>query len=85
MMPTQYCHLQRGIFLQDEYFDKQTATVDTGYKIVPRGYFTYRSMSDTGSFTFNIQNIVEKGIVSPAYPVFYASKVSTKFLYTLFE
>lgn len=73
---------QSGIYLQDEYFDKQTASNDTtGYKIVPRGYFTYRSMSDTGSFTFNIQNTVEKGIVSPAYPVFFASKVNAKFLY----
>jgi type I restriction enzyme S subunit len=27
-------------------------------------------MSDTGEFFFNIQNIVDVGIVSPAYPVF---------------
>ena len=27
-------------------------------------------MSDTGEFRFNLQNIIEKGIVSPAYPVF---------------
>lgn len=60
-----------GIFLQSEYFNKQAASQDnTGYKIVPRGYITYRSMSDTGEFHFNVQNIVDNGIVSPAYPVF---------------
>jgi type I restriction enzyme S subunit len=60
-----------GIYLQSEYFKKQTASTDTtGYKIVKKGNFTYRSMSDTGEFTFNIQNLVDKGIVSPAYPVF---------------
>ena len=60
-----------GIFLQSEYFNKQAASQDNiGYKIVPRGYITYRSMSDTGEFHFNVQNIVDIGIVSPAYPVF---------------
>ena len=60
-----------GIKLQSDYFTKDVSSKDnTGYKIVPKGYFTYRSMSDTGSFTFNIQNIVDIGIVSPAYPVF---------------
>lgn len=72
-----------GIFLQSDYFLKQTASADTtGYKIVPKGYFTYRSMSDTGYFTFNIQNIVDKGIVSPAYPVFFVKEdVLSDFLY----
>ncbi len=60
-----------GICLQSNYFSKQTASKNNiGYKIVPRGHFTYRSMSDTGIFKFNLQNIVDKGIVSPAYPVF---------------
>ena len=60
-----------GIILQNEFFNKQAASLDnTGYKIVPFGFITYRSMSDTGEFHFNIQNITENGIVSPAYPVF---------------
>ena len=60
-----------GIVLQSEYFNKQAASQDTtGYKVVPRGYITYRSMSDTGEFHFNEQKIVDFGIVSPAYPVF---------------
>ena len=63
-----------GMYLQTEYFNKEAASDNTtGYKIIPRGYCTYRSMSDTGLFTFNIQNLVEKGIVSPAYPVFSAN------------
>ncbi len=60
-----------GIVLQSEYFNKQTASQDTtGYKILPKGYITYRSMSDTGEFHFNEQKIADYGIVSPAYPVF---------------
>jgi type I restriction enzyme S subunit len=71
-----------GIFIQGEYFNRQTASDDTtGYKVVPRGYFTYRSMSDTGGFTFNQQNVVEKGIVSPAYPVFKIVNMDEKFFY----
>ena len=60
-----------GIKIQDDYFNRQTASENNiGYKIIPRNYITYRSMSDTGDFYFNIQNIIDIGIVSPAYPVF---------------
>lgn len=70
-----------GMYLQTEYFNKEAASDNTtGYKIIPRGYCTYRSMSDTGLFTFNIQNLVEKGIVSPAYPVFLANNYSNEFI-----
>lgn len=62
---------KRGMFLQDEYFSKQVASQDnTGYKIMVRGDFTFRSMSDNGIFVFNQQNIVDKGLISPAYGVF---------------
>ena len=62
-----------GIYYQNEYFNKEAASEDTtGYKIVPKGYCTYRSMSDTGVFSFNQQNLIDYGIVSPAYPVFYS-------------
>ena len=70
-----------GMYLQTEYFNKEASSDNTtGYKIIPRGYCTYRSMSDTGLFTFNIQNLVEKGIVSPAYPVFSANNYSNEFI-----
>ncbi|GAW98730.1 restriction endonuclease subunit S [Secundilactobacillus mixtipabuli] len=63
---------RRGIFLQKEYYDgHQVASKDnTGYNIVPFGYFTYRHMSDDTTFMFNINNIVPFGIVSTLYPVF---------------
>lgn len=73
---------QNGIVKQSEYFSKQTASQDnTGYKVVPKGYFTYRAMSDTNVFQFNIQDIVDRGIVSPVYPVFKATKINKTYLY----
>ena len=64
-----------GITFQNEYFNKQAASNNnTGYKIIPKGFITYRSMSDTGKFHFNIQDITDIGIVSPAYPVFNIKK-----------
>ena len=64
-----------GIFLQSDYFNKQVASRDnTGYKIIRRGQFTYRAMSDTGEFFPNMLDCTEIGIVSPAYPVFEISK-----------
>lgn len=67
---------RKGIFLQTEYFSgKQIASADnTGYNIVPYGYFTYRHMSDDEIFYFNINDIVENGIVSTLYPVFTTTK-----------
>lgn len=66
---------RRGIFLQEEYFNKQVASKDnTGYNIVPRNYFTYRHMSDDSIFYFNINSIVDYGIVSTLYPVFTTDK-----------
>ncbi|MBE6877274.1 MAG: restriction endonuclease subunit S [Ruminococcus sp.] len=67
---------RKGIFLQTEYFSgNQIASADnTGYNIVPYGYFTYRHMSDDEIFYFNINDIVENGIVSTLYPVFTTTK-----------
>ena len=60
-----------GLYLQSEYFNKQVASKDnTGYKIIKRGQFTYRAMSDTGEFFPNMLDCTDIGIVSPAYPVF---------------
>lgn len=74
---------RRGMFLQDEYFSKQVASKDNiGYKIMSRGDFTYRSMSDDGTFVFNKQDIVDKGLISPAYGVFAPNKhMDADFLY----
>jgi len=77
---------RKGIFFQSDYFNKSVASNDnTGYKVISFGEFTYRAMSDDGTYTFNIQEICDKGIVSPAYAVFKAkeSVAVSKFLYYL--
>lgn len=62
---------REGLFLQKDYFTRDVASKDnTGYNVVPYGYFTYRHMSDDLVFKFNINYIVSKGIVSTLYPVF---------------
>lgn len=69
---------KEGIFLQQDYFNKQVASKDnTGYKIIHRGQFTYRAMSDTGQFFPNMLECTDIGIVSPAYPVFEIADAST--------
>ena len=63
---------RRGLFFQKDYFNGQdVASKDTtGYNVVPRGYFTYRHMSDDLDFKFNINHLCDRGIVSTLYPVF---------------
>lgn len=63
---------QQGIVFQEDYFaDRQVATNDNiGYFVLPRGYFTYRSRSDTDVFVFNRNDVIDKGIISYYYPVF---------------
>lgn len=67
---------RRGIFFQSDYYNnRDVASEDTtGYNVVPKGYFTYRHMSDDLVFKFNINNICERGIVSTLYPVFSAKE-----------
>ena len=77
---------KNGIFSQEEYFDKQVASKDnTGYKIIKKGQFTYRSMSDSGTFTINRLENKDIGIVSPAYPVFEATNIDAEFLKYYFK
>jgi len=63
---------RKGLYFQKDYFNGQdiASSDTTGYNIVPRGYFTYRHMSDDINFRFNINNLCDKGIVSTLYPVF---------------
>lgn len=63
---------RRGLYFQKDYFNGQdvASSNTTGYNVVPRGYFTYRHMSDDTDFKFNINNLCDKGIVSTLYPVF---------------
>lgn len=67
---------RRGIFKQEDYFDKQVASQDNiGYKIIHNGDFTYRAMTDDDKFCFNQLTDLEIGIVSPAYAVFQTKKI----------
>jgi type I restriction enzyme S subunit len=65
-----------GILLQSEYYNgnEVASSNNIGYNVVPRGYFTYRHMSDDLIFKFNRNTIVDKGIVSTLYPVFTTKK-----------
>jgi len=75
---------RKGLFLQEDYFSKQVASDDnTGYKIVRKGDFTYRTMSDDGDFVFNQLENYEIGIVSPAYAVFRPTRVNSIYLRNL--
>ena len=70
-----------GIFLQEDYFKKSVASKDNiGYKIIKKGEFTFRAMSDDGTFKFNRLIEHEIGIVSPAYSVFKATHIEPRFL-----
>ncbi len=73
---------QQGIVLQETYFaDRQVTTNDNvGYFVLPKGYFTYRSRSDTDIFVFNRNDILDKGIISYYYPVFYPKNTDSDFL-----
>ena len=73
---------QYGIVRQEEYFaDRQVTTSDNiGYYVLPLGYFTYRSRSDTDLFVFNRNNLIDKGIISYYYPVFAPKSCDSNFL-----
>ncbi|AHM57643.1 type I restriction enzyme, specificity subunit (plasmid) [Peptoclostridium acidaminophilum DSM 3953] len=69
-----------GLMMQNEYRDNtSTDNQDTLFSIVPLAACTYRHMSDDDIFHFNINEIVENGLVSREYPVFKASKDNNLF------
>ena len=60
-----------GLMFQDEYRSKSSTDNDeTLFSVVPRGAVTYRHMSDDNVFHFNINDLVDAGLVSKEYPVF---------------
>ena len=74
---------RNGLFFQKDYYKgNQIASEDNiGYNIVPRGYFTYRHMSDDLVFKFNINDLADYGIVSTLYPVFTTNEqLNSKYL-----
>lgn len=62
---------RQGLLLQSEYYTEERLTEKgRGYHVVPRGYVTYRHMSDDQIFRFNLNTMADKVLVSPEYPVF---------------
>ena len=60
-----------GLMFQEEFRGKSsTDNEDTLFSVVPRGAVTYRHMSDDDIFHFNINDLVDAGLVSKEYPVF---------------
>lgn len=73
-----------GIQYQSDHFGREQLHDITGYNVIPRGYCTYRNRSDGTDFTFNINNLCDRGIVSKFYPVFHATqRCNLYFLMTL--
>lgn len=69
-----------GIEFQSEHFGREQNHDTEGYNILPKGYATYRNRSDNRDFTFNINTICEKGIISKFYPVFTSQDCNLQFL-----
>ena len=62
----------RGLIPQKDYFgvNRITDRDNLGFNIIPNGFITYRSRSDNGRFTFNLNDLGYTGIISTYYPVF---------------
>jgi len=62
----------KGLMRQSEYHgaNRITQRDSTGFNIIPSGYITYRSRSDSNSFYFNLNKLGITGLVSKYYPVF---------------
>ena len=72
---------RKGIYIQEEYFNRVVASENlSNYKIIRKNEFTYRSMSDDQTFVFNRLELLEVGLVSPAYYVFKAKNSLSTFI-----
>jgi type I restriction enzyme, S subunit len=74
-----------GLVKQKDYFGENRISErdNVGFNIIPPNYITYRSRSDDGIFTFNINEFDITGIVSIYYPVFRVIKGENKILIRL--
>ncbi|GAB3928132.1 restriction endonuclease subunit S [Larkinella terrae] len=72
-----------GLRLQRDYFNNRELDNEGEYKVVPKGYMTYRHMSDDATFKFNINNLVDRGAISKEYPVFTTKNLDSFFLQQL--
>lgn len=72
---------RNGLVLQSDYFENNriSSRENIGFNIIPEGYVTYRSRSDDGRFTFNVNKLGITGLISIYYPVFYFPNGSLEF------
>ncbi len=71
---------RQGIQKQEDHFGREQNHDTSDYNVIPYGYCTYRNRSDDRTFTFNINQCVERGIISKFYPVFKISTGDSKFI-----
>jgi type I restriction enzyme S subunit len=71
----------KGLVLQRDYFSENRLSErdNLGFNIVPQNYITYRSRSDNRRFTFNLNILDIKGVISTYYPVFKFKNGNNKF------
>jgi type I restriction enzyme S subunit len=69
---------RKGLFLQEEYFKGGRTGIDESvdFHLVPKGYITYRHMSDDSIFHFNENDLGTDVLVSQEYPVFKSNNLS---------
>ena len=73
---------KNGLMKQTDYYgdNRISNRTDADYNIIPNGFITYRSRSDDGLFTFNLNDLGVIGLISGYYPVFSFTKSNTQFL-----
>ena len=71
---------RQGIQKQEDHFGSEQNHDTSDYNVIPFGFCTYRNRSDDRSFTFNINECVERGIISKFYPVFSINNGNAKFI-----
>jgi len=61
-----------GLMKQTDYYgeNRLTERSSEGFNVIPNNYLTYRSRSDNGRFTFNLNKLGFTGVISTYYPVF---------------
>lgn len=62
----------KGLMSQADYYSggRMTQRLDVDYNVIPPNHITYRSRSDDGLFTFNLNSSPSQGLISGYYPVF---------------
>jgi type I restriction enzyme, S subunit len=78
---------RNGLILQSDYYGENRITErdNVGFNVIPPEYVTYRSRSDDGMFTFNINKLGITGLISVYYPVFKFGNGVTEYFVNLLK